>query len=108
MFHFVSLRSRLKLAYSSNTDGITFSFFSFHKANNDTPETLTTLNVTPPISPFALPFLPNPAIKTSTSLDKCTQAQRVGIHTIVLINEIKTTIPWYKACHSNKLGSSSN
>src|SRR5271169_6670316 len=45
--------------------GITFSFFSFHRASNDTPETLTTLNVTPPISPFALPFLPKPAIKTS-------------------------------------------
>jgi hypothetical protein len=29
-----------------------FSFFSFHKANNETPETLTTLKRTPGISPI--------------------------------------------------------
>lgn len=43
-----------------------FSFFSFHKANKETPETLTTLNLTPGISPLALPFLPKPANKTSS------------------------------------------
>lgn len=40
-----------------------FSFFSFHKANKETPETLTTLNLTPGISPLALPLLPKPANK---------------------------------------------
>lgn len=43
-----------------------FSFFSFHKANKETPETLTTLNLTPGISPLALPLLPKPANKTSS------------------------------------------
>lgn len=43
-----------------------FSFFSFHSADNPTPETLTTLNRTPGISPFALPFRPNPASSTSS------------------------------------------
>lgn len=43
-----------------------FSFFSFHNANNPTPETFTTLNRTPGISPLALPFRPKPEIKTSS------------------------------------------
>jgi hypothetical protein len=69
----------------------TFSFFSFHNASNDTPDTLTTLNVTPPISPFAFPFLPKPAIKTSTH-----QSFLLLIHTIVLINEVQTPIIRHK------------
>ena len=43
-----------------------FSFFSFHSADRPTPETLTTLNRTPGISPFALPLRPNPASRTSS------------------------------------------
>lgn len=43
-----------------------FSFFSFHRASSETPETLTTLKRTPGISPFAFPFLPNPASRTSS------------------------------------------
>jgi len=43
-----------------------FSFFSLNKARSDTPETFTTLNRTPGISPTAWPFRPNPAIKTSS------------------------------------------
>jgi hypothetical protein len=43
-----------------------FSFFSFHSADSPTPETLTTLNRTPGISPFALPLRPNPARRTSS------------------------------------------
>lgn len=43
-----------------------FSFFSFHSANRPHPETLTTLNRTPGISPLALPFRPNPASSTSS------------------------------------------
>ena len=42
-----------------------FSFFSFHKANKETPETLTTLNLTLEY-PLALPLLPKPANKTSS------------------------------------------
>ena len=43
-----------------------FSFFSFHNADRPTPETLTTLKRTPGISPFALPFRPKPARRTSS------------------------------------------
>jgi hypothetical protein len=43
-----------------------FSFFSFHSADRPTPETLTTLNRTPGISPFALPLRPKPASRTSS------------------------------------------
>jgi len=43
-----------------------FSFFSFHRASRPTPETLTTLNRTPGISPFALPLRPKPASRTSS------------------------------------------
>merc|ERR550525_1612097 len=43
-----------------------FSFFSFQRAKRPTPETLTTLNRTPGISPFALPRRPKPEIKTSS------------------------------------------
>jgi hypothetical protein len=43
-----------------------FSFFSFHRADRPTPETLTTLKRTPGISPLALPLRPNPARRTSS------------------------------------------
>ena len=43
-----------------------FSFFSFHRALRPTPETLTTLNRTPGISPLALPLRPKPASRTSS------------------------------------------
>jgi len=43
-----------------------FSFFSFHRAERPTPETLTTLKRTPGISPFALPLRPKPARRTSS------------------------------------------
>jgi hypothetical protein len=43
-----------------------FSFFSFHRADRPTPETLTTLNRTPGISPLALPLRPKPARRTSS------------------------------------------
>ncbi len=43
-----------------------FSFFSLNNARSDTPDTFTTLNRTPGISPTAWPFRPNPAIKTSS------------------------------------------
>lgn len=43
-----------------------FSFFSFHRASRPTPDTLTTLNRTPGISPLALPLRPNPARRTSS------------------------------------------
>ena len=43
-----------------------FSFFSFHKAERPTPETLTTLKRTPGISPLALPLRPNPERRTSS------------------------------------------
>lgn len=43
-----------------------FSFFSFHRASRPTPETLTTLNRTPGISPLALPLRPKPARRTSS------------------------------------------
>merc|ERR1712083_494013 len=43
-----------------------FSFFPFHKANKLTPETFTTLNRTPGISPTLCPDRPNPETKTSS------------------------------------------
>jgi hypothetical protein len=43
-----------------------FSFFSFHRAERPTPETLTTLKRTPGISPLALPLRPNPERRTSS------------------------------------------
>jgi hypothetical protein len=43
-----------------------FSFFSFHRADRPTPETLTTLKRTPGISPLALPLRPKPARRTSS------------------------------------------
>jgi len=42
------------------------TFFSFHRASRPTPETLTTLNRTPGISPFAFPRRPKPEIRTSS------------------------------------------
>ncbi|KAI9236711.1 MAG: hypothetical protein BYD32DRAFT_369445, partial [Podila humilis] len=46
-----------------------FSFFSFHKAKRETPETLTTLKRTPGKSPtltYAWPERPKPAMRTSS------------------------------------------
>lgn len=43
-----------------------FSFFSLKRASNETPETFTTLNRTPGISPTACPLRPNPAMRTSS------------------------------------------
>jgi hypothetical protein len=43
-----------------------FSFFPLYKARSETPETLTTLNRQPGISPFDLPRFPNPDISTSS------------------------------------------
>ena len=43
-----------------------FSFFSFHRAERPTPETLTTLKRTPGISPLALPLRPKPERRTSS------------------------------------------
>ena len=43
-----------------------FSFFSFHSADRPTPDTFTTLNRTPGISPLALPFRPKPESSTSS------------------------------------------
>ena len=48
-----------------------FSFFSFQRAKRPTPETLTTLNRTPGISPLALPRRPKPEIKTSSFSSTC-------------------------------------
>jgi hypothetical protein len=42
------------------------TFFSFHSASRPTPDTFTTLNRTPGISPFALPFRPKPEMRTSS------------------------------------------
>ncbi len=42
------------------------TFFSFQRASRPTPETLTTLNRTPGISPLALPRRPKPEIRTSS------------------------------------------
>jgi len=43
-----------------------FSFFSFHRASRPTPDTFTTLNRTPGISPLALPRRPKPEMRTSS------------------------------------------
>lgn len=57
-----------------------FSFFSFQRAKRPTPETLTTLNRTPGISPFALPRRPKPEIKTSSFSSTCPGSQRRDSH----------------------------
>jgi hypothetical protein len=69
-----------------------FSFFSFHSALRPTPDTLTTLNRTPGMSPLALPFRPNPARRTSSfSSTKLRQPSfgtvknHVNISSIILI-----------------------
>jgi hypothetical protein len=41
-----------------------FYFFPVNKAKSEIPLTAITLNLTPGISPFDLPFLPKPATKT--------------------------------------------
>jgi len=41
-------------------------FFSFQRASKPTPDTLTTLNRTPGISPLAFPRRPKPEIRTSS------------------------------------------
>jgi len=47
-----------------------FSFLPFHKARRLTPETLTTLNRTPGISPTLCPDRPKPETRTSSSKEK--------------------------------------
>ena len=53
------------LAYPKAIYDLGFSF-SLKRASRDTPETFTTLNLTPGISPTACPLRPNPAISTSS------------------------------------------
>ena len=43
-----------------------FSFLPLYNARRDTPDTFTTLNRQPGISPLDLPRLPKPAIRTSS------------------------------------------
>lgn len=52
--------------YHASLYDLGFSFFSFQSADRPTPDTLTTLNRTPGISPLALPLRPNPASRTSS------------------------------------------
>jgi hypothetical protein len=64
-----SLRSRLlpDIVSRDQTHCIQVThFFSFQRARRPTPETLTTLNRTPGISPFAFPRRPKPEIRTSS------------------------------------------
>jgi hypothetical protein len=64
-----SLRSRLlpEIVSIDQTHCIQVThFFSFQRARRPTPETLTTLNRTPGISPFAFPRRPKPEIRTSS------------------------------------------
>ena len=59
--------SPLQYIYSLRLiDYLGFSFFPVQRAQRAKPLTETTLNLTPGISPTACPFLPNPAIKTSS------------------------------------------
>ena len=93
------LRSRLLLCdwtaqrVSNRAQGIPralglLTFFSFHSARRPTPETLTTLNRTPGISPFAFPFRPKPEMRTSSfsstkfrqpSLGTCARCDSGGV-----------------------------
>lgn len=56
----------LSLNPSYQSYDLGFSFFSFHNADRPTPDTFTTLNRTPGISPLALPFRPKPESSTSS------------------------------------------
>src|SRR5712671_6547701 len=47
-------------------NGIARTFFSFQRASRPTPDTFTTLNRTPGISPLALPRRPKPEMRTSS------------------------------------------
>lgn len=53
-------------AFAVRVYDLGFSFFSLKRARRDTPDTFTTLNLTPGISPTACPFRPNPAMSTSS------------------------------------------
>jgi hypothetical protein len=61
-----------------------FSFFSFHRASRPTPDTLTTLNRTPGISPLALPLRPNPARRTSSF--SSTKLRQPSLGTVGLVS----------------------
>ena len=53
-------------AMEQNEAAVQFTFFSFQRARRPTPDTFTTLNRTPGISPLALPLRPKPEIRTSS------------------------------------------
>jgi hypothetical protein len=68
-----------------------FSFFSFHKADRPTPETLTTLNRTPGISPLALPLRPKPARRTSSFSSTKLRQPSLGTVIEVISHEVIST-----------------
>jgi len=53
-----------------------FSFFSRYSASSATPDTFTTLNRTPGMSPTAWPFRPKPAISTSSCEGRAARRQQ--------------------------------
>merc|ERR1712093_443069 len=56
--------------------------FSFHSADRPTPETFTTLNRTPGISPFAFPLRPKPARRSSSFSSTKLRQQSLGTNAV--------------------------
>ena len=94
------------LAYPKAIYDLGFSFFSLKRASRDTPETFTTLNLTPGISPTACPLRPNPAISTSSysrstwlaslhRVNNCHKEQWLR-NPYILLNVVKATIIRHK------------
>merc|ERR1719150_2594995 len=60
-----------------------FSFFPFHNANKLTPETFTTLNRTPGISPTLCPLRPKPDTKTSSLSSMKVKQPSAGTNAVI-------------------------
>ena len=90
-----------------------FSFFSFHSANRPQPDTLTTLNRTPGMSPFALPLRPNPASRTSSFSSTKFKQPSLGTETCVSLPFVICTLLGFflnsgRRCLHAHTGSASN
>ena len=66
LYPFFLLPTHLHCYHSRPFYDLGFSFFSFHSADRPTPDTFTTLNRTPGISPLAFPLRPKPERRTSS------------------------------------------
>jgi len=71
-----------------------FSFLPFHKARRLTPETLTTLNRTPGISPTLCPDRPKPETRTSSLSSMKVRQPSAGTKAVIFLPFL---ISWTRA-----------